>query len=102
MSGLVLEHIADLKRFFFESHRVTRPGGRAVISAMHQERLFNQAACPHQFGQFIMAVLHAGFRIEAIDEYAPDAEFAVQYPRAEKYMGWPMLVVFQLHRAKDE
>jgi hypothetical protein len=26
----------------------------------------------------------------------PDAEFAAQFSRAEKYLGWPMLVVMAL------
>ena len=43
-----------------------------------------------------MAAVHAGFFIKDIGEYAPDAEFAALYPRAEKYAGWPMLVVLQL------
>jgi len=44
----------------------------------------------------VMAALGAGFTLEAIDEYAPDAAFATRYPRAEKYVDWPMLVVLQL------
>ena len=35
LSGLVLEHLRDLRGFFFEAHRVLRPTGRGVISAMH-------------------------------------------------------------------
>ena len=30
------------------------------------------------------------------DERAPDAAFAARYPRAEKYTGWPMLLVLRL------
>src|SRR5918997_3838421 len=35
VSGLVLEHLRDLSGFFREARRVLRPGGRAVVSAMH-------------------------------------------------------------------
>lgn len=35
VSGLVLEHLRNLEGFFAEAHRVLRPGGRAVVSAMH-------------------------------------------------------------------
>src|SRR5262249_3771256 len=35
VSGLVLEHLRDLGPFFAEARRVLRPGGRAVITAMH-------------------------------------------------------------------
>ena len=51
---------------------------------------------PHSLGDFVMAALGAGFTLEAIGEYAPDAAFAARYPRAEKYLDWPMLVVLQL------
>jgi hypothetical protein len=50
----------------------------------------------HQLSDMLMAVLRAGFSLETIRERAPDADFASQYPRAEKYIGWPMLVVLGL------
>jgi ubiquinone/menaquinone biosynthesis C-methylase UbiE len=35
VSGLVLEHLRDLDHFFAEAHRVLKPRGRVVVSAMH-------------------------------------------------------------------
>ena len=112
VSGLVLEHLRDLRGFFVEAHRVLRPAGRAVVSAMHpamflrgsQARftdpdsgeVVQPGSLPHRFGDFVMAVLDAGFTLRRIDEYAPDAEFAGRFPRAERYVGWPMLVVLTL------
>jgi hypothetical protein len=43
-----------------------------------------------------MAAVRAGFAISEITELAPDTAFASSFPRAEKYVGWPMLVVLQL------
>ena len=40
--------------------------------------------------------LEAGFCLEGVDERAPDAEFARHFPRAEKYLDWPMLVLLRL------
>lgn len=111
-SGLVLEHLRDLDGFFGEAHRVLRPGGRAVVSAAHPA-MFRRGSCarftdpvsgevvqpgslPHQIDDFARAALGAGFRLEGMGEYAPDAQFAARYPRAEKYVGWPMLVVLSL------
>ena len=51
---------------------------------------------PHSVGAFVMAAVRAGFRLEAVDEFAPDAELAARFPRAEKYLGWPMLVLLRL------
>jgi SAM-dependent methyltransferase len=112
VSGLVLEHLQDLDGFFREAHRVVRPCGRAIVSAMHPAMLLrgSQArftdpdsgeviqpgSLPHQLGDFVMAAVRAGFRLDGVDEYAPDAEFAVRYPRAAKYVGWPMLVLLTL------
>jgi cyclopropane fatty-acyl-phospholipid synthase-like methyltransferase len=92
VSGLVLEHLGDLEGFFREARRVLRDGGRAVVSAMHPAMLLRGSQArftdpesgeivqtgsfPHQLGDFVMAALRAGFHVEAIGEYAPDARFA--------------------------
>ncbi len=112
VSGLVLEHLRDLGGFFREARRMLGPGGRAVVSAMHPAmflrgsqarftdpesgQIVQPGSLPHSFGDSVMAAVRAGFRIDQIGEHAPDAAFAARYPRAEKYIGWPMLVVLGL------
>jgi SAM-dependent methyltransferase len=112
VSGLVLEHLRSLDAFFAEARRVLRPGASAVLSAMHpamflkgvQARFTDPASgekvqpgsVAHSVGEFVMAAVRAGFALEGVDERAPDADFASRYPRAEKYVGWPMLVVLRL------
>ena len=79
VSGLVLEHIRDPRAFFMEAHRVLRPAGRAVVSAMHPAMFLRDAwarftdpdsgevvapgSLPHQLGDFVMAALEAGFTL---------------------------------------
>jgi malonyl-CoA O-methyltransferase len=115
VSGLVLEHLRTLDHFFGEAHRVLRPAGRAVVSAMHPAmflkgsqarftdpesgRVVQPGSLPHQLGDFVMAAVRAGFTPEGISEHAPDPAFAARYPRAEKYVGWPMLVVMRMRPA---
>jgi ubiquinone/menaquinone biosynthesis C-methylase UbiE len=112
VSGLVLEHLRELDRFFAEAHRVLRPGARAVISAMHpamflkcsQARftdpetgaIVSPGSLPHSVAAFVMAAVLAGFSLANVEEFAPSPEFAIAYPRAAKYVGWPMLVVLSL------
>ena len=112
VSGLVLEHIRDPSAFFMEAHRVLKPGARAVASAMHPAMFLRDGrarftdpdsgevvapgSLPHRLGDFVMAALGAGFTLHGVGEYAPDTEFVQRHPRAERYLGWPMLVVLEL------
>ena len=112
VSGLVLEHLPELNPFFAEAKRVLKPDGRAVFSAMHpamflrgtQARFIDPAtgelvqpgSFPHSVAAFVMGAIRAGFRLDDIAEYAPHAEFAAKFPRAAKYVDWPMLVVMRL------
>jgi SAM-dependent methyltransferase len=112
VSGLVLEHLRALPPLFAEARRLLQPGGRAVFSAMHPAMFLrgSQAAftdpdsglkvrpgsLPHTLGEMVMAAVGAGLTPEAIGEHAPDEAFAARFPRAARYVGWPMLVVLQL------
>ena len=112
VSGLVVEHLRDLDGFFREMRRVLRPGGHAVVSAMHPammlrgsvarftdpetREIIQPGSYPHQLSDFLMAAVGAGFRLGHVGEHAPDAELAARFPRAEKYVGWPMLVMMRL------
>ena len=118
VSGLVLEHLRDLDDFFREAHRTLRPRGRGVVSAMHPAMFLRGSrarftdpdtgevvapgSVPHRLGDFVMAAVRAGFTLSDVGEYAPDAEFVRRYPRAERYEGWPMLVVLAMEaRTRD-
>jgi len=117
VSGLVLEHLRDLDAFLAEAHRILRPDGRAVVSAMHPamflrgsqarftDPVSGEVVMPgslsHRIGEIIMAAVGAGFTLCGVGEYAPDADFAARYPRAERYVGWPMLVVLDLRADSD-
>jgi len=114
VSSLVLEHLANLDQFFAEAYRVLHPGGYAVISAMHpamflrgsQARftdpssgeLVQPGSLPHSLSAFVMATVRAGFELRDLQEISPDRDFAAHYPRAEKYIGWPMLMLMTLTR----
>lgn len=116
VSGLVLEHLRELIPFFAEMKRVLRPGGRAIVSAMHpamfllgtQARftdptsgeLVQPGSIAHSVGSFALSALRAGFELLEIEEVAPDATFAAGFQRAAKYVGWPMLMLMSLSRPR--
>jgi malonyl-CoA O-methyltransferase len=115
VSGLVLEHIPDLSGFFREMRRVCRPGGYAVVSAMHPAMMLRgvqarfhdpatgaeirPASHPHQISDFIMAAVQAAFTPEHLSEHAVDESLAHRLQRARRYVGWPMLVLMRLSPA---
>lgn len=112
VSGLVLEHLTNIAAFFRQMKQMLKPGGQAVVSTMHPAMflkgskarftdpesgdVIEPGSIEHSISDCVMAILHAGLRIENISEHAPDEDFAKSFPRAEKYIGWPMLAVFTM------
>jgi malonyl-CoA O-methyltransferase len=107
--GLVLDHVEDLGKFFRESRRLLQPHGLAVFSVMHpalmlrgvQARFYDPisgvetrpASQPHQLSDYVMAAVRGGLALEFVGEYVVEPELARDFPRAEKYLGWPLLLV---------
>ena len=109
---LVLDHIAELDRFFHELRRVCRPSGCVIISVMHPAmslrgvqarfieprsgRRISPAGHVHSTSDYIMAAIRSGLKLDHVSEYAVDAALAACSPRARKYLGWPMLLMMKL------
>jgi len=109
---LVLDHIAELDKFFLELRRLCRPKGCVIISVMHPAmslrgvqarfidpasgRRISPASHAHQMSDYLMAAVRAGLCLEQVSEYAVDATLTTQSPRAVKYLGWPMLLLLKL------
>jgi malonyl-CoA O-methyltransferase len=108
---LALEHLRDLDPLFAEVRRVLRDGGAFVCSDMHPAMRLrgNQAnfddpkdgtevrleGWEHPVSSYVMAAIGAGLRIDRVEEHEGDAALAEQWPRATKYVGWPMLVAMR-------
>ena len=71
-------------------------GSQARFTDPDSGEVVMPGSLPHRIGDFVMAAVGAGFSLRGVGEYAPDADFAGRYPRAERYVGWPMLVVLDL------
>ncbi|MDX9723570.1 MAG: class I SAM-dependent methyltransferase [Myxococcota bacterium] len=118
LSSLVLEHLSDLPAFFAESHRVLGANGRAIISTMHPAMFLRQAqarftdpesgelvvpgSIDHPLGAIVMAALRADFQLTELEEHRADEPLAERCPRAERYLGWPMLLLLQLRASPKQ
>ena len=71
-------------------------GSEARFTDPATGELVQPGSIAHSIGAFAMAAVRAGFIIMHIEEATPDDRFAAQFIRAEKYIGWPMLVLLQL------
>lgn len=112
--GLVLDHISNLPSFFREVRRILRPCGVAVLSTVHPAMMLRgvqarftdpatgretrPASASNQISDYVMAALSAGLTIDHLSETDGNAELAQQCPRAEKYIGWPMLLMMRLRK----
>ena len=112
LSCLVVDHVQDLTTFFGELHRVCRADGFIVVSVMHPAMMLKgvQArfrdprtgeeirpeSVANQISDYVMGALGAGLRIVELSEHAVGQDLVARAPRAEKYLGWPMLFLMKL------
>ena len=112
LSCLVLDHVPDVRVFFAELRRVCRRTGFVVASVMHpamelkgvQARFqdtqsgveVRPASFSHQISDYVMGALNAGLRLVELSEYAVDEALVSQSQRAEKHLGWPLLLLMKL------
>ena len=112
ISCLVVDHVKDLAGFFGELRRVCNDRGFIVVSVMHPAMMLKgvQArfddprtgrkiwpqSVPNHISDYVMGALGAGLRVISLSEHAMSAEVAARHPRAEKYLGWPILFLMKL------
>jgi ubiquinone/menaquinone biosynthesis C-methylase UbiE len=112
---LVLEHVADLASAFAEMSRICRTGGFVLVSDLHPAmrlvgtraqfidpatgRKTRPAGARHQLSDYVIAATGAGLHIDHMSEHVVDAELAARSARAQKYLGWPLLLLMRLRRA---
>jgi hypothetical protein len=71
-------------------------GSQAAFTDPVSGEKVRPASYAHGIGELVTAAVRVGLAVEGLSEHAPDAAFAAAYPRAEKYVGWPMLLVMTL------
>ena len=108
MSGLVLDHVGDLRSFFLQVAASLRPGGRLILSAIHpdMQRLtgpavrFTQAGreyrtlgTVHEVRSITEAVRQAGLALECVLEPCVDQALLTYRPAWSNRLGGPALVL---------
>ena len=109
---LVLDHIHDVPRLFGELKRICRSDGFIALSVMHPAMMLRDVqaqfhdpttgatvrprSAPNEISDYVNAANAAGLSIEHMSEHVIDAGVAERYPRAMKYLGWPVLLLLRL------
>ena len=112
--ALVADHLADLETTFRDLRRVIKPGGRVVFTVLHPAMNLlgitarftdpdsgsevRVEAFEHTYGDYVTAALKSGLHIEEIVERKVNADLVGRTPRAEKYLGWPLLLAMRLRK----
>lgn len=109
--ALVGEHIDDLPGLFAEFSRVLIAGGWLVFSVFHpflalrgMEANFTEAAgdveyrlgaADHLVSDYVNALRGAGLHLDMLVEPRVDAALVAEVPKAERYLGQPLLLVMR-------
>jgi malonyl-CoA O-methyltransferase len=112
ISALVIDHIKNLPVFFSECKRICRPDGRILISVLHPAMMLlginarftdpdtGLEIFPESFGNqisdYVNAIAEAGIKFVKMFEYSVDQKVMEKSPKAAKYKGWPLLLMFEL------
>lgn len=110
---LVLDHIESPDRLFAEMRRLCRPDGQVIVSVMHpammlrgvQARFIDPRtgrdtrprSAPNQVCDYVMAASRSGLILDHMSEHPVNERIAAASPRAEKYLGWPLLLAMRMH-----
>jgi len=113
---LVLDHIETPELLFREMRRVCREDGFILLSVMHPAMLLKgveaqfpepgtgrkirPASASNQISDYVMAAMRAGLRFDRMSEHVVDEALAARSPRAQKYLGWPLLLLMRLRVAQ--
>lgn len=111
ISALVFDHVAEIDAVLSEMARVCRPDGFVIVTGMHPAVMLlgrqanftdstgaeiRPASVPNQISNYVMAASRAGLKIVEMIEQSATPELAAITSKAEKYLGWPLLLAMKL------
>lgn len=116
VSGLVLDHVRDLLAFFLGIATALRPGGRAIVTAVHPDmqrrtgptvrftaagREYRTEGTIYEKAEILTAIQQAGLSIEQLQEPPVTAELIARREAWRDRLGCPALLLMALTRATD-
>ncbi len=111
ISGLVLDHVQDLRKFFDGIARTLRPGGRAIVTAVHPDmqrktgptvrftaagRQYRTQGTIHETQEILAAVQQAGLSIARFEEPRVDEQLIARREAWKDRLGCPALLLMTL------
>ncbi len=117
ISGLVLDHVHDLRKFFQGIAGTLKPGGRAIVTAVHPDmqrqtgptvrftaagREHRTQGTIHEVQDILAAVEQAGLSIERIEEPRVDERLVAHREAWRNRLGCPALLLLALVHAVGE
>jgi malonyl-CoA O-methyltransferase len=116
VSGLVVDHVHGLADFFRGIATMLRPGGRAIVTAVHPEmqrktgptvrftaagREYRTEGTIHEKADILTAIQQAGLSIEQLQEPSVTEQLIARREAWRDRLGCPALLLLALTRAAD-
>ena len=93
LSSLSLGYFPDLKRAIHEMARITKPGGKIIVSDMHPAALESGWSRSFRHGSTVIDIEHFAPSIENIEKAALQCGLKVRY-QSDHYFGEPEFGIF--------
>jgi malonyl-CoA O-methyltransferase len=116
ISGLVLDHVQDLREFFQGIAGTLKPGGRAIVTAVHPDmqrrtgstvrftaagREYRTQGTIHEVHDILAAVKQAGLSVEQLQEPRVDEQLVAHREAWRDRLGCPALLLLALTLAAE-
>jgi ubiquinone/menaquinone biosynthesis C-methylase UbiE len=114
VSGLVLDHVRDLRLFFDGIARTLKPGGRAIVTAVHPDmqrltgptvrftaagREYHTQGTIHEIRDILAAVTESDLSVEQLQEPPVDQQLVARRETWKNRLGCPALLLLVLTHA---
>ena len=115
-SGVVIDHVHDVADFFLGIAAALRPGGRAIVTAVHPDmqrrtgptvrftaegREYRTEGTIHEKANILTAIQQAGLSVEQLQEPPVTDQLTARREAWRDRLGCPVLLLLALTRVAD-